>query len=210
MILCRQCGQEVQHADNYCFQCGAEIEKYPRPAGFWIRVCASIIDSLIFLPIVIFSFLNFLIFKNNVFLILTVLPSFLYKPLMESFYGATVGKMACGIKVIDNAGHKLDLGTAYLRALPFLLSNFMGTIQSLMLYSSPEFQSATTFEEIGQLQQLGSLDIIVFVVNLFVLADCIFAAFTYRKRALHDMLAGSYCVYKENLAQQNYSTGPAP
>jgi uncharacterized RDD family membrane protein YckC len=201
MSQCGQCGQEVQNSDNYCFQCGAKIEKYPRPAGFWIRVGASIIDSLIFIPIVILSFLNLLLFKNKALLILTILPSFLYKPLMESFYGATLGKMACGIKVIDNIGQKLDLGTAFLRALPFLLSNFTGTLQSLMLYSSAEFQSATTLEEMGQLQQMGPMDIIVFFVSFLVLVDCIFAAFTYRKRALHDMLAGSYCVYKEHQQQ---------
>jgi uncharacterized RDD family membrane protein YckC len=197
MNQCSQCGQLVQNSDNYCFRCGAEIEKYPLPAGFWIRFGAHFIDGLIFLPLIILVFSNLYLFKNSALLILIALPSFLYKPLMESIYGATLGKMACGIKVIDNMGQKLDMGTAFLRALPFLLSTFMGTLQSLMLYSSAEFQSATTLEEIGQLQQTGPMDIVVYVVNLFVLVDCIIAAFTYRKRALHDMLAGSYCVYKE-------------
>lgn len=204
MVQCNQCGQEVQNTDIFCFQCGAEIEKYPRPAGFWIRVGAQFIDGLILLPLTILVFLNLYLFKSTALLILFAIPSFLYKPMMESFYGATLGKMACRIKVIDNIGQKLDLGTAFLRALPFLLSNLTGTIQSLMLYSSPEFQSATTLEEIGQLQQMGTMDIIVYIVSLFVLVDCIFAAFTYRKRALHDMLADSYCVYKEYMAPQNY------
>jgi hypothetical protein len=30
-----------------------------------------------------------------------------------------------------------------------------------------------------------------------VLIECIFASFTSRKRALHDMMAESFCVYKE-------------
>ncbi len=197
MSQCSQCGQEVQNSDNYCFQCGAEIEKYPLPAGFWIRVGAHIIDSLIFLPLTILIYLNFFLFKNTTLLILFALPSFLYKPLMESFYGATLGKMACGIKVIDNIGQKLDLGTAFLRALPFLLSTFTGTLQSLILYPSPEFQSATTLEEIANLQRPVPISTIMFFVSTFLLIDCTFAAFTYRKRALHDMLAGSYCVYKE-------------
>lgn len=32
---------------------------------------------------------------------------------------------------------------------------------------------------------------------VLVLIDCVVAAFSFRKRALHDMLAESYCVYKE-------------
>lgn len=210
LIQCNQCGQGVQNSDNYCYHCGAEIEKYPKPAGFWIRFCAHFIDGLILLPLVILTFLSLYLLKNTALLILFALPNFFYKPMMESIYGATFGKMACGIKVTDNFGQKLDLGTAFLRALPFLLSTFIGTLQNLMLFSSPEFQSATTFEEIVQLQQSEPTDIFVYIVSIFVMVDCIFAAFTYRKRALHDMLAGSYCVYKENLVLQNNSTVSAP
>ena len=67
----------------------------------------------------------------------------------------------------------------------------------MILHSSPEFQSATTIEEIEQLQQMGFMNIIVYIVTVFVIVDCIFATFTYRIRALHNMLTGSYCVYKE-------------
>jgi len=165
MIQCTQCGQEVEGSANYCFNCGLEIEKYPRPAGFWIRVLASVIDSAIFIPLSIFSFLNLMFFKNTALLMLTILPSFLYKPLMESFYGATLGKMACGIRVIDNIGQKLSLEIAYLRFLPFILTSLIGTIQSLTLYMSPEFESAKTFEEIGQLQQTGPLNILVYLAS---------------------------------------------
>jgi hypothetical protein len=35
------------------------------------------------------------------------------------------------------------------------------------------------------------------IVNVFILIDCVIAAFTFRKRALHDYLAESFCVYKE-------------
>ncbi len=194
--VCSRCGQEVEDSANYCINCGVEIEKYPQPAGFWIRFCAHFVDGVILIPIAILSLLNLLFFKNTALLILTVLPSFLYKPLMESYYAATLGKMICGIRVIDGIGQKLTLETAYIRALPFLISSLLATIQSLLLYMSPGFHSAKTFEEIGQLQQTGPLDILIYLASFFVLADCIVAACTFRKRALHDMMAGSYCVYK--------------
>jgi len=201
-LRCSRCGREADDSANYCTNCGAEIEKYPRPAGFWIRVLASFVDGLFLIPISILSLLNLLFLKNTALLIITILPSFLYKPLMESLYGATLGKMVCGIRVIDGFGQKLTLETAYIRALPFLISSLLGTMDSLLLYMSPGFHSAKTFEEIGQLQQPGPLDILVYLASFFVLADCIVAACTFRKRALHDMMAGSYCVYKGPQLQQ--------
>jgi uncharacterized RDD family membrane protein YckC len=202
-MKCSRCGRESEDSANYCISCGAEIEKYPKPVGFWIRVCALLIDDMIFIPISIISMLNYMLFKNIILFILITLPCFLYKPVMESRYGATLGKMACGIRVIDGIGQKITLEAAYFRFLPFLLISIPGTIQNISLYMSPEFESAKTLKEITQLQQPGPLNTFILLAIFFLLADCIFAAFTYRKRTLHDMLVGSYCVYKQSQLQQS-------
>jgi uncharacterized RDD family membrane protein YckC len=173
------------------------MEDYSRPAGFWIRVGASIIDYLIFIPIVILSTWNIFSFKSTVMLVLISLPGFIYKPFMESFFGATLGKMSCKIKVIDDKGNKLSLFGAYARFFPFLLSAGIALAGQLIVFSSPQFQSAESWLEIGQAQQGNFLDPISKIVGLLVVIECIFAAFTFRKRALHDMLAESFCVYKE-------------
>ena len=116
--------------------------------------------------------------------------------MMEAFFGATLGKMSVGIKVIDKNGGKLGLFNAYARAFPFLLSGGISLASSLILFSSPEYQSATSMQEFGQIKQEPFLQAVGMLVNVLLLADCIVAAFTRRKRALHDMLADSYCVYK--------------
>jgi hypothetical protein len=51
--------------------------------------------------------------------------------------------------------------------------------------------------EISQAQQGNFLVVISYPVYILILIDCILVAFTFRKRALHDMMAESYCVYKE-------------
>jgi uncharacterized RDD family membrane protein YckC len=116
---------------------------------------------------------------------------------MESFFGATLGKMSCKIKVIDDNGKKLSLFGAYVRYFPFLISAGVTLAGQLIVFLSPQFQSATSLMEIGQAMQGNFLDPISKVVGLLVVIECIFAAFTFRKRALHDMLAESFCVYKE-------------
>ena len=194
---CEKCGQEFLRWTEFCSNCGQANENYSRPAGFWIRVGAHIIDGLIFIPIVLLSFWNIYSFKSPVVLVLISLPGFIYKPFMESFFGATLGKMACGIKVIDDNGKKLSLFGAYIRFFPFLISTGVTLAGQLIMFSSPQFKSAESMMEVAQAQQGNFLAPIGTIVGVLVTIECIFAAFTYRKRALHDMLAESFCVYKE-------------
>ena len=194
---CENCGQEFLNWTEFCSNCGQANESYSRPAGFWIRVGAHIIDLVIFFPIIILSIWNTYSLKNTAVLILISLPGLIYKPFMESFFGATLGKMACGIKVIDNNSRKLSLFVAYVRFFPFLITAGVTLAGELIVFSSSQFQSATSMTEILQAQQANYLGIVGFIVNILVTIECVFAAFTFRKRALHDMLAESYCVYKE-------------
>jgi len=194
---CKNCGQEFQKWTEFCSNCAEPMEGYSRPAGFWIRVGAYIIDGLVFIPIMILSGWNIYSLKSTAVLALISLPGFLYKPFMESFFGATLGKMSCKIKVIDDNGKKLSLLGAYVRFFPFLLSTGVALAGQLIVFSSPQFQSATSMMEISQAQQENFLYLIGLIVNVLILIECVFAAFTFRKRALHDMLAESFCVYKE-------------
>ena len=195
---CESCGHDFEEWVEFCPSCAEPIKGYARPAGFWIRVGAQIIDGLIFLPIVGLVWWNLFSLKSTAMMIALSMPGLIYKPLMESYLGATLGKMACGIKVIDGNGNKLSLFGAYVRYFPFLITSGIGLAGQLFLFSSPEFQSAQSFAEIGQAQGANPLDFFGTIVNILVLIECIVAAFTFRKRALHDMLAESFCVYKES------------
>ncbi len=196
--ICTHCGQEVEEWVEFCPHCAEPMEGYSRPAGFWIRFGAQIIDFLVFIPIVGLGIWNTFSLKSIVVLVLMSLPGLIYKPFMEVFFGATIGKMACGIKVIDEKGKKLSLFGAYLRFFPFLIQAGVNLAGSLFLFSSEQFQSATSMMEISQAQQGNFLAPLGTGVNVLVMIECIVAAFTFRKRALHDMLADSFCVYKES------------
>jgi uncharacterized RDD family membrane protein YckC len=174
------------------------MENYSHPAGFWIRAGAQIIDLLVFLPIVGLSYWNTFSLKSTVVLVLISVPGLIYKPFMESFFGATLGKMACRVKVIDDNDNKLSLFAAYVRFFPFLLSAGVNLAGQLILFSSEQFQSATSMIELSQAQQGNFLAPMGTVIGILVVIECVVAAFTFRKRALHDMLAESFCVYKES------------
>ena len=203
---CKNCGQEFQKWTEFCSNCAEPMEGYSRPAEFWIRVGAYIIDGLIFIPIMILGGWNIFSLKSIPVLVLISLPGLIYKPFMESFFGATLGKMSCKIKVIDDNGKKLSLFGAYVRFFPFLILAGISLAGQLIVFSSPQFQSATSMMEISEALKGNFLVPIRKVVALLVLIECVFAAFTFRKRALHDMLAESFCIYKE---PKNLNSEPA-
>ena len=196
MKKCEKCNHEVLDEMKYCPDCGLEIVNNPKPAGFWIRVVASLIDSLVFIPIILLSFINMGSIKSVFVFFLIAIPGLIYKPFMESYYGATLGKMALGLKVIGKNGEKLNLQSAYIRFIPFLISSIVAFIGIYILFSMPEFKTASGILEIGRLEQKNPVKPIKTIIDLLIFVDCVAVAFTYRKRAFHDMLAKSFCVYK--------------
>jgi hypothetical protein len=78
---------------------------------------------------------------------------------------------------------------------------FVGLFGYVLLFADPEFMKATTLLDIIQVRQSNNSSLAQTAVNFFVLIDGLMVSFTYRKRAIHDMLAHSYCV-KENMSTQ--------
>ncbi len=141
--------------------------------GFWIRVVAAIIDTILLRVVVapvgmIFGglglaggmmgrvphfgppFFGLGLFGGGVTFILLVFGSWLYEAFMESSsYQATLGKMVCGLKVTDLYGNRISFERATGRHFAKWLSGMILCIGYIMV------------------------------------------GFTERKQGLHDMLAGT-------------------
>ncbi|MCP4708288.1 MAG: hypothetical protein GY869_06670 [Planctomycetes bacterium] len=200
MKKCPSCSEELSWETEFCPGCGTETDYFMNPAGFWIRFGASILDGLIMgLPLGILGYvlgrINPEIIQNITYVLIVSIPGMLYKPCMESFLGATLGKMICKIRVVNDEGEKLSLFMAYIRFFPFLLANVVGIFQAAWLYAQPNFNDPAFQQSL--LRNPTYLMIIMFVIliNLLVIGECLVVAFTERKRAVHDMMANSYCVY---------------
>ncbi|MCX6231582.1 MAG: RDD family protein [Bacteroidetes bacterium] len=121
-------------------------------AGFWLRFVAIIIDGFIIgiaesiISIPLFMMIGFTAFKFNpdsvsdadkiaalgaifglalVFSLIATVLQWLYFALMESYKGATIGKMAMGLKVTDMEGNQIT----FLRAT----GRYFGKIVSGMI-----------------------------------------------------------------------------
>ena len=176
IIQCSDCGGAVSTKAEACPHCGRLLEPQPllssdgevapTYAGFWVRFCAYVIDTVVvtlgggMLGFII-GFAAALVapdtLENPVFDILTGLGSTIVTAayfvfMHSSSKQATLGKMAMGLKVTDLDGERIGVGKAFLRMI--------GTIVS------------------GVLLMIGYLMV----------------AFTERKQGLHDKIAGTLVV----------------
>lgn len=85
-----------------------------RPAGFWVRLLATILDGLIIgIPLAVIGYLITGNWEDDP---LTSTVSFVYTLLLPVFWhGYTVGKKIMGIRIAKVNGEKLGIGAMLLR-----------------------------------------------------------------------------------------------
>ncbi|MBI5477077.1 MAG: RDD family protein [Ignavibacteriales bacterium] len=123
-------------------------------AGFWRRFLAYIIDQMVMGVLGIFivipflammgiglwneefdpsvGFLIWLIGAYLTMILTVIIGEWLYYALMESMKGATLGKMALGIKVTDIQGNRISFGRATGRYFGKILSGLTLSIGYIM------------------------------------------------------------------------------
>lgn len=167
-LFCSECGarfpsdEMIQFGDNrVCANCkdrftqklreGVTTGQTHHYAGFWIRVLARIIDTILlwivfFLLTMAFGGLFTTLRSGSagifsmVFL-LQGLSAAAYEILLLARYGATLGKQALGLRVITARGDPLTLGLSAGRYLAQLVSSATLTIGYLMAAFDPEKRS---------------------------------------------------------------------
>ena len=157
-MFCPKCGTQIHEASQFCVKCGARLSDLgvggsaecaaaATPAmstvgttrsapiaglyaGFWRRVAASIIDSIV----LIVGSVPFAIMvagsgadedeAAGTAYLLSVVLAWLYSALMESSgRQATLGKIALGIKVTDMNGERIGFGRATGRHFAKIISS---------------------------------------------------------------------------------------
>lgn len=174
-------------------------DQYQKPsyqyAGFWIRVGASLIDGLIFLVIGILNLYNILSFKSLLLELSIAVVYLVYKPFFEYQYGATLGKMAVKIRVIDTEGGPIDVQQAIIRNIPYMLIGAVSVMVALQVFLQPGFNNVDTFAEYTAVTEAATNSSLNIMINLFYLISCLFVAFRANRQALHDSMAGTYCIH---------------
>ena len=160
-----------------------------RPAGFWIRVAAYLIDILIIMVIAVPA----MFIKSVPVYVLLMVPIICYKPVLEGLVGGTAGKLALGLKVISASGEKLGLVGGFVRSGIFILP----TIPQMLLQVKMIQEGISSFDPQQQMAFQEQNELLVYSnygLSALVLVSCLVVAWTARKRGLHDMIADSYVI----------------
>jgi uncharacterized RDD family membrane protein YckC len=155
------------------------------------RFFAAIIDGLILLPFVYFDEL-ILVWTNPIWLLILWLPishsvGWLYSVLLHGFYGQTLGKGICKIRVVDNVTEQpITMRQAFLRDGVIIVLNISLLILALYEVIGGESAEPAFFQETR-----GALD---FIALIWASLEIITSLFNQKRRALHDFIAGTVVV----------------
>lgn len=167
-----------------------------RFAGFWIRVGASIIDSLVMIPIIMLHYYNTLTLKNLLLAIVLALISAAYKPMMEYYYSATVGKMMLKIEVVDYQFQAISAEQALIRYLPWMLSVVVSILAVSSIFQMDGFMEIHDFDAYGELASTSPYQKWIQFSTWIVPISAFGILFNLNRQAIHDQMAKTYCVYR--------------
>ncbi len=167
-------------------------------AGFWIRVGASLLDSIIMaFPAGISMFAIYYLQSYWLVLVLSII-TIIYKPFMEYIYGATLGKMAIDLRVISQDGGMLNIKQSMIRSSPWIISGIYSLYSTLDIMFNPVFQADSSFAKMTELQMQSSQSYLQTLFSLFLLACVLVVAIDHQKKGIHDMMANTFCVRVKN------------
>jgi uncharacterized RDD family membrane protein YckC len=160
-------------------------------AGFWPRLGAMMLDGLILAPITVgLNFFNILNWKSTGILVAINLLGLVYKPFMEASKGATFGKMALNLRVVNEDLEQASLGEVLLRNIFHIGGLLITLFFTIIMFSDTGFSEITGFMQYSQYtQQFKANQYVTYLVGLITIIDGIVMIADNRNRSLHDKIA---------------------
>ncbi len=101
--------------------------------GFWIRFAAKLVDGIVLIAVGLVLMLIAGFGRVGIFArLLSFVIGMAYETYFIGHYGATLGKMVCGLKVVRSEGEKVSYGRAFGRYWANILSSLTLSIGYLM------------------------------------------------------------------------------
>lgn len=163
-------------------------------ATFFQRFGAAIVDGLVLLPVAVaLTFLNESMGYNLIIALIISCAHPVYKVAMEAEYGATLGKMACKIKVVSLDFEKADAGTILLRNI-FDIGQMVVNVLIILVAYSNLVPSTLDFDLQLQDSRFLASQIVSAVVAVIAIVEGVMVMTDPQRRSLHDRIAGTYVI----------------
>jgi uncharacterized RDD family membrane protein YckC len=173
-----------------------------RYAGFWPRLGAIVVDTVVLVPVIMLSFWAFS--ESRTIALAFEIPIAclfaLYSIYFVGRWGQTIGKMALGIKVVAVDGESAGYLRAFYRHavdLAFSLATSALTLYALMSVTSREFDLMDVDARLELLTaKTGNwTDILNWLLIAWTLSELVVLLFNEKRRAIHDYIAGTVVIH---------------
>jgi uncharacterized RDD family membrane protein YckC len=173
-------------------------------ATFWNRAGASLVDILPALCLIPVNLYNETTWKNIPILVFVSVISISYKPFMEYYYGATLGKMARGLVVTNYDFEKPSLDEILTRNIFYIISGCATFFMSLYLFTLPEFGEIKSFLDYQMfVQKHKYIGIFNNAIGLVMIVDALMLFSDKHLRTYHDKLGKTYVVKQDSLRKNS-------
>lgn len=179
------------------------IDKYGERvyAGFWRRLFSAVIDALIIFPVLVLLHL-FQSASLSIAAVATVVSSVaiaFYTVYFHYRFGATLGKMAAGIRVTRPNGSAIDFKQALLRSSVDIAFAVVVLSAQLIAISRAD---AATYLGAGWMERATYLLPLMpawfaaahIASNIWYWSEFLVLLFNQRRRAIHDFIAGTVVI----------------
>lgn len=161
--------------------------------GFWKRVLVAILDIIVLaIPgVLLYWMFNTLAesLQSEIPIIVQNILFFVFNIFMIVRFGGSPGKLILKMRIVNEQGYYPTLRQALVRNSFQVLSVIFSMIIEVSSFNFTVI--STTFSLWADMASTLST-----ILAPIILVDYLFVAFHPRKRALHDMMAGTYVVYK--------------
>ena len=164
---------------------GQTLNKYSTAGR---RFVAGLVDGMVLLPIGLIDSwaLDSSPPLTAIWLLISYPAGWVYSVLMHGYYGQTIGKMVCGVKVLDTSEHPITMRQAFLRDSVIIVINTLSLVISLYVVIIGGGSRSRT---------LANMDWIVgFMAFIWFAAEIVTLLTNRKRRAIHDFIAGTVVV----------------
>jgi uncharacterized RDD family membrane protein YckC len=173
-----------------------------RYAGFWPRLGAILVDTVVIVPIIALAFWGMANSQTTALVtqVITAAVAAIYPIYFIGRWGQTLGKMAVGIEVLALDGAVAGFRRALYRSsvdLGFSAVSTLITVFALLSIDGNAYRSLGLDEKMEALGNYApTLESIVSTLTyLWVISELIVLLFNEKRRALHDFIAGTVVVH---------------
>lgn len=178
----------------------------PAPASLRNRAFAYLLDKLFVLPFSLGLMYTVIYLKSLPVALLFIVGEALYKPMLEAFYGYTLGKKVMKLKVVSQKNYSpITLNQSLFRFTPWALAYYAAIFVMVRYFESPDLLSVTNPEEYLAFMSKHPLSnsFLIAILNSLWIFSVTWVFSDPLRRALHDRLGGTMVVEAEDGTDDN-------